>query len=160
MDAWFAGSLPFVHHFLPMKKIGEILLDTGVLVVGDLISLKRMKQTPHQAVRQFMHSQSQQVYTQGLDFQKFTDLLLDGLSVNDLIEKGVLVERKQTNDTELSSENILNDLEAGFKQIKFENGASGKALAVLSEEGFFPVYAETDERGISKLVIDLRAEQE
>jgi len=143
-----------------MKKIGEILLDTGVLVVGDLISLKSMKQTPHQTARQFMHSQSQQIYTQGLDFQKFTDLLLDGLSVNDLIEKGVLVERKQTNDTELSSENILNDLETGFKQIKFENGVSGKALAVLSEEGFFPVYAETDERGISKLVIDLRAEQE
>lgn len=143
-----------------MKKIGEILLDTGVLVVGDLISLKRMKQTPHQATRRFVHGESQQTYTQGLDFHNFTDLLLDNLSVNELIEQGVLTELRQTNDTELSSENILNDLEAGFKQIRFENGANGKALAVLSEEGFYPVYAETDERGISKLVIDLRAEQD
>lgn len=143
-----------------MKQIGEIFLDTGVLVVGDLISLKRMKQTSHQSIRQFVHSQSQQTYTQGVDFQKFTDLLLDGLSVNELIAQGLLVEVKHTNDTELSSENIVNDLGAGFKQIKFENGTNGKALAVLSEEGFYPVYAETDERGISKLVIDLRALQD
>ncbi len=143
-----------------MKQIGEIFLDTGVLIVGDLISLKRMKQTPHQSIKQFVHSQSQQIYTQGVDFQKFTDLLLDGLSVNELIAQGLLVEVKHTNDTELSSENIVNDLGAGFKQIKFENGTNGKALAVLSEEGFYPVYAEMDERGISKLVIDLRALQD
>lgn len=143
-----------------MKKIGEILLDTGVLVVGDLISLKRIKQTPHQVARQFLHHQTERIYTQGIDFQKFTDLLLDGSNVNELLEKGVLTESKPSNDTELSSENILNGLEAGFKQIKFENGVSGKALAVLSEEGFYPVYAEIDEHGVSKLVIDLRAKQE
>ena len=68
-----------------MKKIVEICLDTGVLLVGDLISLKRMKQTPHQPVRQFVHSQHQQTYTQGVDFQKFTDPLLDNLSVNELL---------------------------------------------------------------------------
>lgn len=143
-----------------MKKIGEILLDTGVLLLGDLISLKRMKQTPHQTSKQFMDSRSQKTYTQGIDFQKFTDQLFDGLSVNELLQQGLLHEMKHTNDTELSSENILNDLAAGFKQIKFENGASGKAMAVLSEEGYYPVYAETDENGISKLIIDLRAPQE
>lgn len=67
---------------------------------------------------------------------------------------------KDTNNTELSTENILNDLDSGFKQLNFENGAPGKAFALLSEEGFYPVYAEMDEKGIARLIVDFRAKQE
>ena len=143
-----------------MKKIGEILLDTGVLLLGDMTYLKKMKQSPHHPVRQFKHIQNQTIYTQGIDFQKYSDILIDKNSVNDLIAKKILIEIKQTNDIELSSENIVNDLSTGFKQIRFENGANGKAFAVLSDEGYYPIYAETDEKGISKLIIDLRFSQE
>lgn len=142
-----------------MKKIGEICLDTGVLMLGDLTYLKKIKQTPHQSNRQFMHETSKKTYTQNIDFVKYTDVLIDGKTVNELIEAAILTEVKTTNDTELSTENILNDLESGFKQINFDNGAPGKALALLSKEGFYPVYVEMDEEGVAKLVIDFRAEE-
>jgi hypothetical protein len=29
-----------------------------------------------------------------------------------------------------------------------------------SDEGYYPIYAETDEKGVSKLIIDLRFTQE
>jgi hypothetical protein len=48
----------------------------------------------------------------------------------------------------------------GIKQLYFDNGVSGKALAVLSKEGFCPVYAESDERGIKRLVIEFRTDEE
>ncbi len=72
----------------------------------------------------------------------------------------MLTEIKHTNGTELSTENILNDLGAGFKQINFENGTPGKAFAVRSEEGFYPVYTEMDEKGVAKLIVDFRAGQD
>lgn len=68
----------------------------------------------------------------------------------------ILTAEKQTNNTELSSESILQDLESGIKQLFFETGTP----AILSEEGYYPVYAETDENGIARLVIDFRAVQE
>lgn len=42
-----------------MEKIGEILLDSGVLVIGDLIFLKKIKQTPHDPNRRFVHVKTQ-----------------------------------------------------------------------------------------------------
>ncbi len=143
-----------------MDKIGEILLDSGVLVMGDLIFLKKIKQTPHQSNRQFVHATTQKTYTQNVDFQKYTDILIDNLTVNELIEKAVLTEIKHTNDTELSTENIINGLGEGFKQLNFENGTPGKAFAMLSEEGFYPVYTEMDEKGVAKLIVDFRAGQD
>ena len=143
-----------------MEKIGEILLDSGVLVIGDFIFLKKIKQTPHDPNRRFVHVKTQKIYTQNIDFQKYTDILIDNQTVNALIEKAVLTAVKDTNNTELSTENILNDLDSGFKQLNFENGAPGKAFALLSEEGFYPVYAEMDEKGIAKLIVDFRAGQD
>lgn len=140
-----------------MEKIGEILLDSGVLVIGDLIFLKKIKQTPHDPNRRFVHAETQKVYTQNIDFQKYTDVLIADQTVNELIGKAVLTEVKDTNNTELSTENILNDLNSGFKQLNFEKGTPGKAFALLSEEGFYPVYAEMDEKGIAKLIVDFRA---
>jgi len=141
-----------------MKKIGEILLDSGVLLLGDLVEIKKIDRTPHSTQRIFVDTHTRQVYQQGIAFDKFTDILLDNKSVNQLLAEKVLEEVMPSNASELSSENILSDLEKGFKQIKFENGTDGKAFAVLSEEGFYAIYAETDEKGISKLIIDFRAE--
>jgi|GEM_PF-1754037 len=121
-----------------MEKIGEILLDSGVLIVGDLVFIKKIKQTPHEVNRQFVHSNDGKIYTQNIDFNKYTDILFDNYTVNELIAQGVLTAVKNTNDTDLSTENILNDLDQGFKQLYFENGSPGKAFAVLSEAGFFP----------------------
>ncbi len=72
--------------------------------------------------------------------------------------ENILEEVKPINTTELSSENILNNLEKGFKQIDFENGTAGKAFAALLAEGVFSVYAEMGENGIEKLLIDFKKE--
>ena len=139
-----------------MKKIGEILLDTGILLIGDLTNLKKIKQTPHSANRRFIHLETQQAYTQNVDFKKYSDVLADGKTVNELIQAHILKEVSTTNDTELSSENIINGFQDGIRQLRFENGTDGKALALLLEEGVFPVFVETDEHGISKLIIAFR----
>jgi hypothetical protein len=47
-------------------------------------------------------------------------------------------------------------LKHGIRQLRFENGTEGKALALLLEEGVFPVFVETDEHGISKRIIAFR----
>ena len=137
-----------------MEKIGEILLDSGVLLLGDLIQLKKIKQSVHNVKRQFLHTETQKTYTQGVDFNKFTDILLDNKTVNELLADASLQELSTQNPHELSSENILKDLEKGFKQIDFENGTEGKAFAVLLPEGSFQIYAQIGEKGIEKLMID------
>lgn len=139
-----------------MKKIGDILLDTGILLIGDLTNLKKIKQTPHHANRQFLHLATRQTYIQNVDFTKYSDVLADGKTVNELIEAHLLEEVSPTNDTELSSENILNGFQEGIRRLRFENGTEGKALALLLEEGVFPVFVETDEQGISQLIIRFR----
>jgi glutamate synthase domain-containing protein 3 len=141
-----------------MEKIGEILLDSGVLVFGDLVEIKKINHLPHQTQRIFIDNKTKQLYKQGLDFQRFTDILLDNKNVNQLLAENILEEVKSINTTELSSENILNNLEKGFKQIDFENGTAGKAFAALLAEGVFSVYAEMGENGIEKLLIDFKKE--
>ncbi|TAD99207.1 MAG: hypothetical protein EAZ97_09325 [Bacteroidetes bacterium] len=137
-----------------MEKIGEILLDSGVLLLGDLIQLKKIKQSVHNAKKLFLHTKTQKTYTQGVDFNKFTDVLLDNKTVNELLADASLQELSTQNPHELSSENILKDLEKGFKQIDFENGTEGKAFAVLLRESSFQIYAQIGEKGIEKLMID------
>jgi hypothetical protein len=137
-------------------KIGEILLDTGVLLLGDIANLKKIKQDKHQFTRVFKHIDTETLYEQGKDFKKFTDILLNEMSINELIEKEILIEQKQLNEFDLSTENILNDLESGFKQLKFNTGINGKAFAInsINGEGFYPVYAEINEKGIERIIID------
>ena len=58
------GLIGIINHFNDlhiMKKIGEILLDTGVLLLGDMTNLKKMRQTPHHPLKQFTHAQSQKI---------------------------------------------------------------------------------------------------
>jgi hypothetical protein len=141
-----------------MQKIGEILLDSGVLVLGDLVEIKKMNQRPHTVHKVLIDIHTHKTYTQGLDFQKFTDVLFDDKSVNQLLAEHTLEEMKPSNPNELSSENILSGLEKGFKQIDFENGIAGKAFAALLSEGVASVYAEMGENGIEKLVIDFKNE--
>jgi len=143
---------------LVMKKIkiGEILLDTGVLLLGDIATIKKIKQGKHQITRIFKHKDTETIYEQGKDFNKFTDILLNEMTVNELIEKEIIVEQNQTNEFDLSTENILNDLEQGFKQLKFETGVNGKAFAIssINGEGFYPIYAEITDNRIERLIID------
>ncbi len=143
-------------NFFMKTKIGEILLDTGVLLLGDIANLKKIKQEKHQITRIFKHKDTKTLYEQGKNFKKFTDILLNEMTVNELIEKEILVEQQHVNDFDLSTENVLNDLENGFKQLKFETGVNGKAFAVnsINGEGFYPVYAEINENGIEQLLID------
>ncbi len=142
-------------------KIGEILLDTGVLLLGDIANLKKIKQGKHQIIRIFRYKDTDTIYEHGKDFKKFTDILLDEMTVNMLIEKKILIEQKQVNEFDLSTENILNDLEKGFKQLKFETGVNGKALAInsINGEGFYPVYAEINKNGIERLIIDFKEKE-
>jgi len=143
-----------------LQKIGEICLDSGILVFGDLINLKKIKSNPHQSPTIYEHAKTGVKYTQGIDFQKYTDILFDNLTVNQLIQEDILRQVQTVPSSELSSENIVSRLAEGFMQINFENGINGKAFAVAQKEGFYGVYAQITENGITKLLIDFENSQE
>ncbi len=142
-------------------KLGNILLDTGVLLIGDIKNIKKFKQSPFKNNARLKDNQTGKIYEYKVNFQKFTDILFDNKTVNELIECGVLNRIISTNNTELSTENIVTDLEKGYKQFHFENGTSGKAFAFLNQNGekFYPIYLEKNEKGIERLVIEF-SEQE
>ena len=145
--------------YLAMEKIkiGEILLDTGVLLLGDIKNLKKIDPKPYKKQARYKHVVLEQEYEYKIDFEKYTDILVDNKSVNELLEEELLEEIYDTNDTELSIPNIVNGLANGYKQLKFDNGETGKAFAFLSDngEGFCPIYLETDENGNERLIIEL-----
>ena len=145
------------------KKIGDILLDTGVLLLGDIINLREFKQSEFKKTTKLRNKNTNEIYEYGKDFKKFTDLLFDNKTVNELIETKIIEEIKDTNETELSLDNIVNDIEQkNFKQLRFDTGINGKALAVLNMngEGFYPVYAEYNDKGIERLIIEFKEEDE
>ena len=141
------------------KKIGEIALDTGVLVIGDINNIKKFKQDSFKKQSQLRDTVSGKIYEYNVDFKKYDEVLFNNMTVNELIEKELLEEIRPTNDTDLSTENIINDIDKGHKQLHFDNGVSGKAMAYLSnaEEGNYPVYIEIGSDGTERLVIEFKS---
>ncbi len=139
------------------EKIGEILLETGVLLIGDIVNLSKLNKEKITKKASLRHKSTNKIYEYPKDFTKYTDVLFDNKTVNQLIELDILEEINQSNETELSISNIVNSIEdKGYKQLKFETGITGKALAFLNTNGekFYPVYVETTDNKINKLTID------
>jgi len=137
-------------------RIGELLIDTGILLLGDIVNLKKIDKTKYLNKTQLKDVETGKIYELQIDFKKFTDILFDNKTVNELIESGRLERINQSNDTDLSVENIINDIEKGYKQLKFDNGISGKAFAVLNLQGenFYPVYIEKTGDSVERLIIE------
>lgn len=139
-------------------KLGEILLDTGVLLIGDIKNLKKFKQDTYKNNAKLKDTTTGKIYEYKVDFHKYSDILFDSKTVSELLEESKLEKINDTNDTELSTENIISDLEKGFKQLNFESGTTGKAFAFLNlnGEGFYPIYLEETEDGTERLVIEFQ----
>jgi len=143
------------------KKIGEIMLDSGVLIFGDIKNIKKFKQDIYEKITKLLDKNTGKIYEYKIDFKSFNDILFDNKTVNELIKSKILEEIKNVNNHELSTENIINDIKKGYKQINFENGTTGKAFAFLNNngEGNYPVFMETDENGNERLVIEFTKRQ-
>ncbi len=121
-------------------------------------NLKKFKQDTYKNNTKLKNKSTGKIYEFKVDFQKYSDILFDNKTVTELLENNILEKINSTNDTELSTENIATDLEKGFKRLDFENGTVGKAFAFLNltGEGFYPIYLETTENGVERLVIEFQ----
>jgi hypothetical protein len=141
-----------------MKKIGEIHTDSGIVLFGDLIELKKIKTEKH-GKQVFIHRETNEKFTLGEDFFRFDEEFGEGLTYTDALQKGIIEAVKPPAD-EISGENITQNIENGFFNIPFSDGSLGKAFAALFEEGIVDVFEKTNEKGETELVLRGRKEEE
>ena len=146
-----------------IKQIGTVVSDTGKLIICDPDYITDWKDDKFESKKAFIDTQTEKVYTYGIDFNKFTDVLFDDKTVNQLIEEERLerIPYPETNEFAKSAVNagVINK---GFAQCNFNNGTPGQAIAIGTSvgDGEFPVFAEYTEGRISKIWIDFLVEEE
>lgn len=140
-----------------VKKIGSLVIDTGQLIFCDPSYLHHWKQDAFEGKRVYKDINTEILYTYMVDFQKFTDILLDNKSVNDLIEAGRLVRIPYQETGEFSNSAVIKGiLNKGYTHCKFPAGFDGMAIAVgvPNGDGELPVFAEYKDDVMVKLWID------
>jgi hypothetical protein len=141
----------------PIKKIGTITLDTGLLVLCDPSYLRYWVQDRFEGIRRYEDTQTGQIYTYGQDFRSFQEVLLDGKSVQALIDEDRLVRIPYEESGDFSHSSILKSiLNKGYAQCHFPEGFEDMAVAVgaAGGDGEVPVFAEFKDGLVSKLWID------
>ena len=139
------------------KQIGTIVSDTGKLIICDPDYLVEWKEDKFVSKKQYKDKKTNKMYTYGVDFSNFKEILLDNRSVNNLLQGGRLERIKYKETNEFSNKSITEGIiNKSYSQCNFEDNREGLAIAVgtLLGDGKFPVFAEFQEEQIAKIWID------
>ena len=138
-----------------IKQIGSLFLETGVLVLGDISKLRNLGKEEASAARVFEYLPSKNRFVFGKDFYRFTDILAEEVSANELISTGKLKELPPENPSKVSKENLLFSLEeAGFRTVLYSNEIGDKAVGILlPSEANLQVFSEPGKNGKRRLIL-------
>ena len=163
-----ASSTPLPHFFqmqrtttTEIKKIGNLLVDSGKLIFCDPAYLRHWKEDTFEAHRAFRDTQTNQVYVYSEDFKHFDDILLDGKSVNDLIAENRLERVPYETSGEFSTSAVTKGIiNQGYVQCNFPEGFEGMAIAIATPggDGEVPVFAEFKDGILKKLWLEFKDE--
>ena len=135
------------------KKIGEINVDSGCIMITDPLYLHNWKHTSFVDKREYRDTKSGKVYVYGKDFKKYNETLFDEKDVNQLVAEKRL-ERICEEDKEYSYKGVSTTL-TQQNSVECENNLA-IAARTYSGDGTYPVYAEIEEESerITKIWID------
>jgi hypothetical protein len=139
------------------KQIGSLVCDTGVIMMCDPNFAEDFRPKAFDGKREYTDTQTQIVYTFGKDFQKYNEIVLDGKTVNELIQENRWVRIPYPETGEFTTNGFFRGIiNQGFASATFADGRKGKALAVgtLTGDGEYPVFAEYQGEQIAKIWID------
>lgn len=136
-------------------QIGILKIDSGKLLLCDPLYLEDWQKESPPPQRQYIHSETGQCLRYGIDFQNYTDTI-DGQTIKQMINAGILKAQPSTVDDQFSYHAIQQKLsQMGFGQWDFTKDNPGKAVAIITDDGIYPVYAELDEEdNLQKIWID------
>jgi len=140
-----------------IQQIGTVVSDTGKLIICDPDFLSLWKENQFVSHKAYQDSLDGKVYTFGIDFKNFNDILFDHKTVNDLVAEKRLVRMLYPESNEFSNKSVNEGIiNKGYSQCNFDDGRSGMALAVstYAGDGEFPVFAELEDGQLTKLWID------
>lgn len=157
----------------PKKKtrrvlIGYVGVDSGQLLITDPCYIGSLwKNKDFQDIRIYTDKETGKTYQYKKDFEKFQDKIIDGKTVNELIEEGRLIKKERKPSGEYSYDGACQatiESKDGGGQLHYPMGHVGAGVAVggFGGDGQYPVYATLIDDGdkwgeyVSKVEVKFR----
>ncbi len=138
-------------------QIGKVCVDSAKLMIVDPLYLHEWNDNGFQDIREYEDTQNGCVYVYGKDFKKYSEILFEQKTVNELLAEGRLKKIPFVGN-DFSHNTLCHQVaDNRFAQLHFEGGGEGIAVAFSCEpgDGEYPVFAElNNEDFILKVWVD------
>ncbi len=134
------------------KKIGEVNVDSGTLMITDPLYLSDWQNTDAEDKREYKDTENGKIYVYSKDFKRFDHILFDNKTVNQLIAEKrleLIFEENKEYSYKAVSHTLTNRM---FVECEDKIAV---AFRTGNGDGTYPVYATFENERIVEIRIDL-----